>query len=178
MLVLDRTGSMCTPDCTDLDNAKEGMRTFLGEMDPAYDWVGLAVLPPAPTAGKRCDVPSTSAYDLTDAAYVIVPPAHDFKKNGVLDPSSNLVKTVDCQHGGGGTAYANAIEAAQQQLAATDAHDGRGAAQNVIVLLSDGAANRGPTYYDPASPYRTQPCHQGITSAGVAKAAGTMVDPS
>jgi hypothetical protein len=115
--------------------------------------------------GKRCDVPSTSA-------------AHDFKTNGVLDPSSNLVKTVDCQHGGGGTAYANGIGAAQQQLAATDAHDGRGAEQNVIVLLSDGAANRGPTYYDPASPYRTQPCHQGITSAGVAKAAGTMVDPS
>jgi putative Flp pilus-assembly TadE/G-like protein/VWA domain-containing protein len=175
MLVLDRTGSMCTPDCADLENAKEGMRTFLREMDPAYDWVGMAVLPPAPTVAKRCDAPTTSAYDLTDAAYVIVPPRNDFKKNGVLDPGSALVKTIDCQKGGGGTAYANAIEAAQAQLKATDATYQRGNAQNVIVLLSDGAANRGPTYYDPTSPYRTQPCHQGIASSAAAKAAHTIV---
>ena len=35
---------------------------------------------------------------------------------------------------------------------------------DVIVFMSDGAANTGPTYYATTSPYRTQPCHQGITS--------------
>ncbi len=41
MLVLDRTGSMCQfsngsndPNCTDLKNAKDGIKTFLGFMDP------------------------------------------------------------------------------------------------------------------------------------------------
>ena len=42
MVVLDRTGSMCQfstgandPNCTDLNNAKDGIRTFLGFLDPA-----------------------------------------------------------------------------------------------------------------------------------------------
>lgn len=54
MLVLDRTGSMCEdsngnpdPACTDLNNARSGMKTFLAYMDPANDWVGFAVFPPA-----------------------------------------------------------------------------------------------------------------------------------
>src|SRR3954453_1933613 len=48
MLVLDRTGSMCEdnfdrpdPACTDLNNAKAGIRAFLGYFDPKIDWVGL-----------------------------------------------------------------------------------------------------------------------------------------
>jgi hypothetical protein len=45
----------------------------------------------------------------------------------------------------------------------------------VIVFASDGAANVGPSNYPSTSPYRTQPCHQGVTSANVAKASGTIV---
>ena len=54
MLVLDRTGSMCQtssgasdPACTDLNNAKEGMRTLLAFLDSKTQWAGLTVLPPA-----------------------------------------------------------------------------------------------------------------------------------
>ena len=54
VLVLDRTGSMCQfsngsndPNCTDLKNAKDGIKTFLGFMDPTLDKVGLSVFPPA-----------------------------------------------------------------------------------------------------------------------------------
>jgi hypothetical protein len=71
----------------------------------------------------------------------------------------------------GSTAYANAIDAAQAELV----KDGRPDTQRVIVLLSDGAANTGPTYLPATSPYRTTPCHQGITSSEAAQAAGTIV---
>ena len=73
MLVLDRTGSMCTdsngnpdPACTDLNNAREGMKTFLGLLDPSIDHVGLAVLPPPTSIATRCAKPPDSAsYDST-----------------------------------------------------------------------------------------------------------------
>ena len=45
----------------------------------------------------------------------------------------------------------------------------------MIVFLSDGAANTGPSYYPATSPYRVTPCHQGITSAQTATAAGSSV---
>jgi len=47
------------------------------------------------------------------------------------------------------------------------------------VFFTDGAANTGPTYspYNvaPKNVYRTQPCHQGITSAAASKAKGTII---
>jgi hypothetical protein len=33
----------------------------------------------------------------------------------------------------------------------------------------------GPSYYAKSSPYRQQPCHQGVASAGVAKGKGTVI---
>jgi hypothetical protein len=179
MLVLDRTGSMCQdssgnndPACTDLNNARNGMKTFLGYLDPTVDWVGLSVLPPATSIGAKCSTPATANYNSTTASYVLVPMSKDYKlSNGTLNSSSNLVSTINCVKGGGGTSYSNAIESAQAEL---DAH-GRSDVQDVIVFLSDGAANLGPTYYSTASPYRTQPCHQGMTSAGYSKAKGAIV---
>jgi hypothetical protein len=101
-----------------------------------------------------------------------VPLTTDFKNlDGSLKGSSNLISTIDCTSAGGRTSYANAVEAAQAEL---DAH-GRADAQHVVVFLSDGAANIGPTYYLTSSPYRKQPCHQGIASAGGVKAKGTIV---
>jgi hypothetical protein len=54
MVVLDRTGSMCRtgsggyerPLCPDLKNARDGIETFLGFLDPSTDKVGLALTPP------------------------------------------------------------------------------------------------------------------------------------
>ncbi len=66
MLVIDRTGSMCQdsagnndPACTDLNNAKAGVRTFLSFFDPTIAYVGLAVLPPATSVTNRCATPAT-----------------------------------------------------------------------------------------------------------------------
>ena len=179
MLVLDRTGSMCwdhsgrpDPACTDLNNAREGMRTFLKFMDPESAWVGLAVFPPAVNMGSKCaKPPDLSSYDDPSAPYVVSPLSHDYLVDGDLNPSSDLLQTIGCIVGAGGTAYANALEAAQAEL---DAH-GRSNVQDVIIFLSDGAANYGPAYYSNSSPYRMQPCHQGISSAGSIKARGTLL---
>jgi hypothetical protein len=174
MLVLDRTGSMCQtssgaadPSCADLNNARDGMRTFLGFMDPSIDWVGLGVFPP----GTTCGTPSTSAYNSTSSPYVLVPLADDYWENGDLDPDSQLVSTIDCQQGGGRTSYSDALAKAQAELDAS----GRPDVQDVIILLSDGAANIGPTYYPPTSPHRMQPCHQGVDTAAGIKARGTLL---
>src|SRR3954465_4250266 len=162
MLGLDRTGSMCQfsdgtgdPDCTDLKNAQDGMRKFLELLDPKLDRVGFAVFPPAPTPAQACDTPSAATYNDPDAAYVVAP----------LPPTqptdyTQLLNTIDCQQGGGSTAYATAIDKAEAEL---EAH-GRTNARNVIIFLSDGAANTGPDYYGDTSPYRTHPCGQGVTS--------------
>src|SRR3954469_9623997 len=174
MLVLDRTGSMCwdhsgnpDPACTDLKNAREGMKTFLQFMDPAAVRVGLAVLPPAPSmADRSAKPPDLASYDDPKAPYVVSPMSTDYAKDGSLDPSSDLVSTINCVVGGGGTSYATALEDAQAEL---DAH-GRPNVQDVIVFLSDGAANYGPSYYGDTSPYRVEPCHQGEASASAINA--------
>jgi len=176
MLILDRTGSMCTkpdgsddhPACTDMENARNGLKTFLALMDPTLDHVGLAVLPPAPANGSIC---SAGSYNNAANPYVVVPLSSDYSTGGTLDPSSSLVSAINCMVASGTTSYANAIEAAQAELV----RDGRPDTQRVIVLLSDGAANTGPTYYPNGSPYRTTPCHQGINSSATSQSAGTLV---
>jgi hypothetical protein len=179
MLVLDRTGSMCQdhngnpdPGCTDLNNAKTGMKTFLGYMDPALQHVGLAVLPPASSVSNRCAQPTAANYNNKNSPYVIVPLSSDYIKNGALNTNSDLVKTINCVQANDRTAYANAIEAAQAEL--TGPH-GMADAPNIMVFLSDGAANIGPTYYASNSPYRMQPCHQGVWSAATVKNSGTLI---
>jgi hypothetical protein len=181
MLVLDRTGSMCQssngnndPACTDLENARSGLKTFLGYMDPTLDRVGLAVLPPAASLAAKCSQPSTTdyrEYDSSTSQYVIVPLATDYKTGNNLNTSSALVSTINCVKGGGGTAYATALEKAQAEL---NLH-GRPGVQDVIVFLTDGAANYGPSYYAAGSAYRKQPCHQGINSAATIKSSGTII---
>jgi hypothetical protein len=179
MLVLDRTGSMCQnssggadANCTDLKNAQAGMRTFLAYFDPKLNWIGLSVFPPAHDMASKCNTPVVADYHLKASPYVIVPLSRDYKlSSGALNTNSDLVKTINCMQGGGNTAYANSIEAAQAELD----KNGRADVADVIVFLSDGAANIGPTYYSTSSPYRTKPCHQGVTSSGVSKSRGTIV---
>jgi hypothetical protein len=179
MLVLDRTGSMCQdhwgrtdPACTDLENAKEGMRTFLGFFEQSTQWVALAALPPATSRSRRCNTPDTPNYNSTSSPYVLVPLSKDYGTPSTgLNTDSDLVKTINCQRGGGRTAYANALEHAQAELD----RNGRPDVQDIIVFLSDGAATIGPTYYSSSSPYRRQPCHQGIWSSNTIKARGTWI---
>jgi hypothetical protein len=173
MVVLDRTGSM--NDNNKLTNAKQGVLAFLGSLDPTIDNVGLAVLPPAPAPGTECDKPSSNSYNSVNSEYVMVPLSSgwgtEVNNQVQLDQNSPLVSTLNCIQANGQTAYADAIDAAQQELDT----DGRPGVQQVIVFLSDGAANTGPTYYPATSPYRTQPCQQGVNSAADAKAQGTIL---
>ena len=159
------------PACTKLNAAKSGIETMLTAFDPSVDHVGLVVLPPVDSGKSNCTTPSSTSYDSASSKYVVVPITSVYKTGGVLDHSSPLVSTVDCMPGSGNTSYATALEQAQAELA----KDGRPSALHYIVFFTDGAANTGPTYYSTSSPYRTQPCHQGVASAGSIKSAGTTI---
>ena len=169
VMVLDRTGSMTGQKLT---NAKQGVTSFLDDLDPAIDNVGLVVLPPAASVGSKCGTGSTANYNLTNAAYLLVPLSHDYANSpGNLNSSSNLISTLNCVQAGGQTAYANALDAAQAELNA----DGRPGVQKVIIFLSDGAANTGPSYLPSTSPYRTQPCHTAVGIAAASKASKVLI---
>ena len=179
MVVVDRTGSMCMdhygnndPACTDMNKEKTALKEFLSFLEPARQRVGLAVFPPATSVASRCNTPSDTNYNSTSSPYVVVPLASDYAtKTGALNTSSQLVSTINCIKAAGNTSYALALEKAQAEL---NLH-GRAGVQKVIVFFSDGAANIGPTYYSSSSPYRKQPCHQGVTSSGGVKSAGTII---
>ena len=169
VMVLDRTGSMAGQK---LVNAKQGVTSFLDDLDPAIDNVGLVVLPPAASVGTRCSSAPTSNYNLTNAAYLVVPLSNDYASSqGNLNTSSNLISTLNCVQAGGQTAYANALDAAQGELDA----NGRPGVQKVIIFLSDGAANMGPGYLPATSPYRTNPCGRSVQIASAARAAKTLI---
>ncbi len=171
MLVLDRTGSMLQGGSPNkLANAKTGIMTFLSFLDAGTAKVGLTVLPPSPNLASRC---TAGSYDSASSVYTIVPLSNDFKVNGAINASSNLVQSINCMVAAGTTHYSLAIQAAQAEL---NLH-GRAGVQDVIVFLTDGAANTGPRFgpYNASHPERTQPCHSGITSSAAAKTAGTWV---
>jgi hypothetical protein len=194
ILVLDRTWSMCQTHSgsvdsrclsatlprvgVDLQNAKDGIHTFLGFMDPTLDKVGLVVLPPTASGASHCAWPGLTGYTAYNSAgaagasqYVVAPLDDDYKVNGEINDSSQLVSSLDCIQAGGVTAYATALEQAQAELD----RNGREDVQDVIVFLSDGAANYGSTTYGNSSPYRTQPCRQGVNSAATIKNRGTLI---
>ncbi len=89
MIVLDRTGSMCRtgsggyerPVCPDLKNAREGVETFLGFLDPTTDKVGLAFTPPVLDTSWLSSCPSPNGYlPWTGTSNPNVPSGHP-KKN-------------------------------------------------------------------------------------------------
>jgi len=81
VIVIDRTGSMCIPDCDDMNGAKDGVQQMLGILNPPYAQIGMVAFPPvkttttgvcaapynseSPTTGFPADLPTfhTSAYD-------------------------------------------------------------------------------------------------------------------
>jgi hypothetical protein len=121
-----------------------------------------------------------AAYGSSPApVYLIVGLSSDYRTSstsGLNGAGSNLVKAVDWTDGntctsshygvespgGEGTYYVDAINQAQTTLVST----GRANVQKVIILLSDGDANKNPT---------SNPCHGAITAAQNAKTAGTWV---
>ena len=198
MIVLDRTGSMCdvttNGKCRDLTNAVTGIKTFLGFMDPALDEVGLAVFPP--TLEGSCATPTQGGkrygYDAAWPAWTI-PQGSPLRPAGVyaiaspdfgyltqtgsgwqLNTSSNLVSKLNCVTAAGTTSYSNAIDEAQHEL---EVH-GRGNVQDVMILLTDGAANTTPKFlpgYLDNTYDKAHPCGSGIKAANHAKGMGTIV---
>lgn len=199
MVVLDRTGSMCdvrnsNGTCRDLTNAVTGIKTFLGFMDPTLDEVGLAVFPPAldnalcgtpssGTGGKRYGYdafwpPPAGGVFKPGGVYAIASPDFDYltqtSSGWQLNTSSNLVSKLNCVTAAGTTSYSNAIDEAQREL---DAH-GRGNVQDVMIVLTDGAANTTPKYlpgYLDNAYDKARPCGSGIKAANRVKGAGTIV---
>jgi Flp pilus assembly protein TadG len=196
VIAVDRTGSMCSPtgpggECTDLDNAKDGIRTMLSDLNPPYAQIGMVAFPPVQTAATSpCSSPYNSlggnGYDGYDAAtrgYVTDTINANYKTGSVLNTSSGLyLHTVDgnnssCIQAGGNTSYTEALRQAQAELLA----HGRPNVPDYIVFLTDGEANIGSVYgagdptYPPGNVDDQQPCHTAVQLANQYKAAGTTI---
>jgi hypothetical protein len=192
-------GGTPDPACTDLNNARNGIKTFLGYMDPNIDFVGLVMFPPALDHSYVDDCPYTPwdgdppgptphgryfGYDAwwpywdpdirgTAAEYTIANMSNDYlvQSNGtwILNPSSTLIQRLNCTNGAGNTHYASAIEESQHELD----RNGRGNVQDVIIFVSDGAANSsnvrltstGPGAWRSTSQWITRPCASGVEAA-------------
>ncbi len=179
MLVVDRTGSMCMdhwgandPACTDMNNEKTALKEFLNFLEPARQRVGLAVFPPATSIAGRCNTPSDSNYNSTSSPYVVVPLSNDYCAQGRLTEHVVGARLDDQLPQGGGQ---HLLRSRHRESPGRAQRTRAGGVPHVIVFFSDGAANIGPTYFPSTSPYRKQPCHQGVNSAAGVKAGGTIV---
>ena len=194
MFVIDTTRSMANTDArcsisgaSRLACAEAGVRKLLLAANPSLVRAGLAIFPPVKTATDatreyNCSgaTPTIAKYSVTSPIYTILGLSNDYKSSPgatTLSTTSNMVRAVGgvsgCTGlqaiGGVGTYFADAISAAQSELAA----HGRADAQKVIVFLSDGDAGASSSNVG-TSKYANQ-CHQGIAAAQNAAAAGTWV---
>jgi hypothetical protein len=146
-----------------------------------------------PTPGAGSYVPGNPMTTSTPT-YQIVGFSSDYRASDTsttLSTSSNFVEAVNGKTGctgiqapgGESTYYAGAIYAAQSALVAEKA--AFPGSQNVMIIISDGDAEAsstqlatGTTGYSATSgiyPSVKQQCHQGVTAAQAATAAGTKV---
>jgi hypothetical protein len=158
-----------------------------GNVANPVDEVGIMVFPGLTNASQdqyeyRCSgspSPTTVSY-AASPDYLAIPLSSDYRISDAtttpLNTASDLVIAAGagCSPGiqavgGYGTYYADAITAAQTALAGA----GRPNAQNVIILLSDGGANASSS--DMPTAKKTNQCHEAITAAATAAAAGTWV---
>jgi hypothetical protein len=196
VIAVDRTGSMCSPtdaqgNCTDLDNAKDGIRTMLKDLNPPYAQIGMVAFPPVQTTStSACAAPYNSlggngynGYDAANRGYLTDAISANYKTGSVLNTSSGLYLHTDdgpataCIEAGGNTSYSEALRQAKAELDA----DGRPNVPDYIVFLTDGEANIGsvysandPTYY-PGNADDTQPCHTAVNVANQYKAEGVTI---
>jgi Flp pilus assembly protein TadG len=160
-----------------------------GNVASPLDEVGLMVFPGLTNTSQAqydydCSTskaPAIATY-AASPVYQIIALSSDYAVSDAataLNTNSNLVRAVGaggsgCPQGlqavgGMGTYYADAITAAQSALMS----EGRANAQNVIILLSDGGANASAGNMPTAK--KSNQCHEAITAAATAAAAGTWV---
>ena len=209
MFVLDTTASMGTSTddtgcnvpgvaagkASKLQCAMYGVQLVLKQLNPQLDKVGLMVFPGMSATWTPCGTPAIEPYGTSGIVYQTIHAALDTNYatvQGTLADTSSLVKAVGdgtavtgCLNakGGEGTYYAEVLKKAQAALVA----QGSSTAQNVIILLSDGAAAASGSQFN--STYATtacspstvciqqqaQMCNQAVYQAGQATAAGTWV---
>jgi Flp pilus assembly protein TadG len=200
VIVLDTTRSMSTTvdsncnNLTRLQCAKNGALTLLTGLTNAGDNVELMAFPPQQTSSTynfTCSgsPPQTaSSYSQSSASYAYTSANLSSGSSGYLNSSgkpnstSSLVQALGggkCSGlpgpGGLGTFYAQAIAAANSELAKMSSTQNP-PGHNVIVLLSDGTATAdtsqlGNTY---KGLYGTE-CQAAINTAATAKSSGTTI---
>jgi hypothetical protein len=120
-----------------LTNAKDGAESVLQLLNPAQQHVGLAVLPKS-TSGNDCNSVFSNG---SSGNWVITPLSNNYSFGGVLSTGSELVSNINCLNMsfpyGTQTDLGNPLEAAHQHLVT----NGRVGVKDVIIMLTDGAAN-------------------------------------
>jgi len=168
-----------------------------GNVANSVDRVSLLTFPPVTTATVANDYNCSSSSPTivgyatpfpATSTYQVVNFSSDFRTSDratSLSSSSSLVAAAGGKSGcpglkaigGAGTYYAQVIYAAQAYLAAEQLL--YPSARNVMILLSDGNANSSnmPGASTTSGVYMStrQQCHQAITAAQAAAAAGTLV---
>jgi Flp pilus assembly protein TadG len=163
-----------------------------GNVAYPVDTVGLMVFPGLTSTSQvqyeydcsNSPNPTIAAYTASPLpTYQIVPFSSDYRASDTatsLRTNSNVVLASQgvssCSQGmavvgGVGTFYAGVITAAQSALVTAAAS--RPNSKNVLILLSDGDANA--TAGNLSGYQATQQCHQAVTAAQNATAAGTRV---
>ena len=190
-IILDTTASMndsdnnCTvSNATRLTCATAGIQALLTKLNSQMVNVGLMVFPGLSSASQatldyNCSGTSPTIVPYNSSpVYNVVSMGNDYLSGTSLNTSSNLVRAVggggaSCPGltavGGEGTFYAEAINSAQAALTAA----GHPNTQKVIVLVSDGDAGAASGKV-PTGEGLNQ-CHEAITAAQTATAAGTWV---
>jgi Putative Tad-like Flp pilus-assembly len=164
-----------------------------GNVANSVDTVGLMVFPGLSSTSSvkyeydcsNSPTPAISNYSASPLpTYQIIPFSSDYRgsdtASSLSTTSNNVVLAAhgvsSCPQGlavvgGVGTFYAGVINAAQSALVAAAAS--RPNSQNVMIFLSDGDADATSSHL---SGYASaQQCHQAVTAAQSAKAAGTRV---
>jgi len=170
-----------------------------GNVANSYDRVSLLTFPSVSTGTVADDYncggtsPTTESYANpfpSTSTYQVVNFSSDYRSSDTassLSSSSNVVAAIGGKSGctgvqaigGAGTYYAQVIYTAQAYLATEQSSYPN--SQNVLILLSDGNANATAAKMPGASitsgVYMStlQQCHQAVTAAAAAAAAGTRV---
>ena len=161
------------PSCTDLNNAKQGLRDFVQFMDPTMDKIGLAVFPPASSVGHAVQHAAAERLRLDlDAVHGRAALARTTRSATNLNDVLTARLDDHCLKGGRHHGVRDRDREGPGRARRTRPVDGPG---HHRVLLRRGRELRAHATTATRRRYRRQPCRQGITSAASVKSRGTKI---